>query len=260
VASLTVTDFNTIGIATAGPGAVTSVNLTAVIDAIANVGGQSNIGGLVALQSLVSAVASIVSYADSNTNAAPTVATYANAGLTGVTSVNLGAINSAIDANVPTGVDTKTEMQSLINAYTFILAEANGAAADATPTVNPTRTQYSAIGANIGGAATDAESFNLLNDSIANLSTISVDTIPEINGLAATIDKIMNLADLPTGTAIPTGAPTMAELTALGLNTSLANTAAEQNSIWQAIIDSNNSGTGVMTILQLQALIDANAS
>lgn len=260
VASLTVTDFNTIGLATAGPGAVTSVNLTAVIDAIANVGGQSNIGGLVALQSLVSAVASIVSYADSNTNSAPTVATYANAGLTGVTSVNLGAINSAIDANVPTGVDTKTEMQSLINAYTFILAEANGAAADATPTINPTRAQYSAIGANIGGAATDAESFSLLNDSIANLSTISVDTIPEINGLAATIDKIMNLAALPTATAIPTGAPTMAELTALGLNTSLANTAAEQNSIWQAIIDSNDSGTGVMTILQLQALIDANAS
>jgi len=260
VASLTVTDFNTIGVATAGPGAVNSINLTAVIDAIANAGGQSHIGGLVELQTLVTAVATIVSYADANTHVAPTLTTYANAGLIGVTSVNLGAINSAIDANVPTGVDTKAEMQTLIDAYTFILAEANGTTVDATPTVNPTLAQYAAIGANIGTAATDTESFNLLNDSIANLSTTSVDTVSEINGLAATSDKIMNLASLVTGTAIPTGVPSMAELTALGLNTTLANTAVEQNAIWQAIIDSPNTGTGVMTILQLQALINANAS
>lgn len=258
--TLTVADFNTIGIATAGPGAVNNVNLSAVVDAITHAGGQSHVGGLATLQTLVSAVATIVSYADSNTNTVPTVATFTNAGLSGVTVSNLGAINSALDAKTATDVDTKSEVQTTIDAYIAILAEANGATADATPTTNPTVAQYNAIGANIGSAASDAESLTLLNDVVANLTTSGVDTIAEINALASTVDKIMTLAALPSGSAIPTSVPSMAELTALGLNTTLANTVAEQNAIWQAFIDSNDSGNAVTTILQLQALIDAHAS
>ncbi len=258
--TLTVADFNTIGIATAGAGAVTGVNLGAVTDAIASAGGQNHIDTLAELQTLVTAVASIVSYADDSSQAAPTLGTYTNAGLSGVTAANLAAINSGIDANAATGVHTKLEMQGLIDAYTVILAEANGSAADATPTVNPTAAQYAAIGANIGAAATDAESLGLLNDVVANLNTANVDTVAEINALAATVDKIMNLAAFATGSTIPAGAPSMAELTALGLNTTLANTAAEQTAIWQAMIDSADSGTGVTTTLQLQALINAHSS
>ena len=260
VSSLSVADFSAIGLATAGQGGVTSANLSAVVDAIAQAGGQNRVDTFAELQTLVSAVATIVSYADDNSQAAPTLATYTNAGLTGVTAINLAAINSAIDANTVAGVDTKAEMQAVIDAYSAILTEANGGLPDATPASNPTVLQYASIGANIVGAATDAENLNLLNDAIVNLNTVNVDTVAEINALAATIDKIMNLAALATGSAIPTGTPSMAELSALGLNTTLANTAAEQTAIWQAIIDSVDSGTGVMTILQLQALINANAS
>ena len=257
---LTLADFNTIGLPTAGSGAVTNTNLAAVNEAIARAGGQNKVDTLAELQALVSAVATIVTYADDNSQGIPTLTTYANAGLTGVTAANLAAINSAIEANAVSGVDTKAEMQAVIDAYLAILSEANGGLSDATPTSNPTVAQYSAIAASIGGAATDIENLSLLNDSIASLSTPNIDTVTEINALAATVDKIMNLAALPTGSTIPIGPPTMAELSALGLNTTLADTAAEQAAIWLAIIDSADSGTGVMTILQLQALINANAS
>ncbi len=257
VATFTVEDFNTIGIATAGAGAVNSVNLSAVNEALGHIDGPSHLYSLVDLQALVGAVATIVSYADANSHAAPTLTTYTSAGLSGVTSTNLVSINSAVDANTPEKVDTKAEMQAMVDAYVSILSEANGAADDAT-IANPGLAQYLAIGANIGDAATDPESFNLLNDAIANLNVTSVDTVAEINALAATMDKIMHLAQLPTGSAA-TGAPGMNELAAMGLNTAAVNTASEQTAIWQAIIDSPDSGSGVMTILQLQALINANA-
>jgi hypothetical protein len=140
------------------------------------------------------------------------------------------------------------------------LAEANGVATDATPGVNPTGSQYAAIGAQIGNAATDTENLGLLNDALGNLGTVNVDTVAEINALAATVGKVMNLAAMSSGSAIPIGAPSMAELGALGLSTTLADTAAEQTAVWQAIIDSADSGTGVATTLQLQALINAHAS
>ena len=257
--NLAIGDFSTIGLATSGAGAVTGVNLGAVIDAIANSGGQSPVASLQNLQNLVSAVATIVSYSDSNTQAAPTVATYSNAGLRGVTSANLAAVNAAIDASSPSGVDTKGEMQAIVDANVALPVQANRVAPDATPMENPNAGLYAAGRVNIGSAATDVESLALLNHAISGLNNSSVDSVAEINALATTVDKIMNLTALSTASAIPAGLPTMAELTALGLSTTMANTAAEQAASWQAMMDGTDSGAGVTTILQLQALIDANA-
>ena len=259
-AGLSVADFASLGVATAGAGAVTSVNAAAVSEALSQVGGQNKVDTLAELQTLATAVATIVTYADDNTQVAPSQVTYSNAGLTGVTSSNLAAINSAVDANTAAGVDTKAHTQAVIDAYTAILAEANGSAPDVTPLVNPSAAQYSAIGANIGGASTHAEGLALLNDAIAGLNTFNIDTVKGINTLAATVNKVMNLAALATGSAIPTGAPSMAELSELGVFTALANTPAEQTAVWQAIIDSADSGSGVMTISQLQALVNAHAA
>ena len=259
-AGLSVADFASLGVATAGAGAVTSVNAAAVSEALSQVSGQNKVDTLAELQMLVTAVATIVTYADDNTQVAPPQVTYSNAGLTGVTSSNLAAINSAVDANTAASVDTKAHTQAVIDAYTAILAEANGNAPDVTPLVNPSAAQYSAVGANIGGASTHAEGLALLNDAIAGLSTSNIDTIKGINTLAATVNKVMNLAALATGSAIPTGAPSMAELSELGVFTALANTPAEQTAVWQAIIDSADSGSGVMTISQLQALVNAHAA
>jgi hypothetical protein len=98
-----------------------------------------------------------------------------------------------------------------VDAYAKILAEANGATADATPGVNPTAADYATIGAVIGTAATDPEALSLLNDAIGAQPTTGVDTVAEINALAAIVDKVMNAA------AGGTPLPTEAELAALGI-------------------------------------------
>ena len=256
----TLEDFASLGLATAGLGAVTSVNLSSVAEAISQAGGQNKLDTLVELQNLVTAVATIVTYASDSTQPAPILAAYSNAGLTGVTSSNLNAINSAIDANTVVGVDTKAHTQAVIDAYNVILAEPKDGVPRTSSFVNPTASQFSAIGADIGAANTHSEGLALLNNSIASLNVVNVDTVGEINALAATVGKVMGLAALATGSVIPTNAPSMAELSALGLNTAFANSPTEQSAIWQGIIDSPDNGSGVMTILQLQAIINTHAT
>ena len=256
----TLEDFASLGLATAGLGAVTSVNLSSVAEAISQAGGQNKLDTLVELQNLVTAVATIVTYASDSTQPAPILAAYSNAGLTGVTSSNLNAINSAIDANTVVGVDTKAHTQAVIDAYNAILAEPKDGVPRTSSFVNPTAAQFSAIGADIGAANKHSEGLALLNNSIASLNVVNVDTVGEINALAATVGKVMGLAALATGSVIPTNAPSMAELSALGLNTAFANSPSEQSAIWQGIIDSPDNGSGVMTILQLQAIINTHAT
>jgi hypothetical protein len=70
----------------------------------------------------------------------------------------------------------------------------------------------------------------------------------------------MNLAKLSTGSTIPVGALTMADLALLGVNTTLADTSTEVNAILQAIINSVDNGSSVNTILALQAIVNANAT
>ena len=211
--ALTIADYALLGLPSTGSGAVTAVNLAAVNNAIASAGGQAKVDTYPELSGLVTAVATIVSYADDKAQAVPTLTQYTAAGITGVTATNLDAINSAIDANTAAGVDTKAELQAIVDAYNVILAEANGAATDATPGVNPTVAQYALIGANIGVASTNTAALSLLNDVVGNQTTTAIDTTAEINAIAAVVDKVINAA---TGTAATL---TVAELALLGLPT-----------------------------------------
>jgi hypothetical protein len=251
-AALTVADYALLGIATTGSGAVTAVNLSAVNNALTTAGGQANVDTYAELSGLVTAVATIVSYADDKTQAVPTLAHYTAAGMTGVTATNLGAINSAVDANAATGVDTKAELQAIIDTYNLILAEANGTAADATPGVNPSAAQFALIGANIGAAATNAINLSLLDDAIAGLASTAVDSVTEINDIAAAANAVM------TGAA-GGSAPTTVQLAALGITgVTINNILAVQN----AIAATADSGLQVDTIAELQAVVTnaANAA
>jgi hypothetical protein len=252
-------------------------NILAIQNAIAATADSGlQVDTMAELQAVVSAAANaattgqthIQNYAASNLSTAPTTADYTNIGVTGVDASNLGAINSAVDALSSTGVDTPYEVQTMVNAYNRILAEANGAAVDATPGVNPTANDYADIGANVGlasggvasGSDLASSALSLLDDAIANMATTAVDTVAELNALGVTVDKIMNLAKLPTGTDISVGSLTMADLTLLGINTTLADTATEVDAILHAIIDSADTGSAVNTIQALQALVNAHAS
>jgi hypothetical protein len=108
-----------------------------------------------------------------------------------VTATNLAAINSAVDANAASGVDTKAELQAVVTTYNLILAEANGSAADATPGVNPTAAQFALIGADIGAAATNSVNLSLLDDAIGALASTRVDSVSKINDLAAAANAVM---------------------------------------------------------------------
>jgi hypothetical protein len=253
--ALTIADYALLGIATTGSGAVTAVNLSAVNNALTTAGGQASVDTYAELSGLVTAVATIVSYADDKTQAVPTLAQYTAAGMTGVTATNLGAINSAVDANAATGVDTKAELQAIVDTYNLILAEANGGAADATPGVNPTAAQFALIGANIGLAATNTTTLGLLNDVVGNQTTTAVDTIAEINAIAAVVDKVMNSAG-GTPTAL-----TIADYALLGIATtgSGAVTAVNLSAVNNALTTAGGQAS-VDTYAELSGLVTAVAT
>ncbi|MDI9335398.1 MAG: hypothetical protein QM533_13595 [Cytophagales bacterium] len=248
--TLTVADLALLGLAVTGAGAATSTNIAAINSAIANAGGTSKVDTLVELSNLVTAIATIVTYADDNTQTAPTLIHYTTVGITGVTVSNLAAINSAVDANAASGVDTKAELQAIVDAYNFILLEANGSAPDATPTQNPTAAQFALIGANIGAAATNSVNLSLLDDAIAGLNSTAVDTVQEINDLAAAANAVM------TGAAGGL-APSMAQLALLGITgVTINNIQAIQN----AIATTPDSGLQVDTMAELQAIVTTAAN
>ena len=254
-AALTIADYALLGLPTSGSGAVTAVNLAAVNNAIASAGGQAKVDTYAELSGLVTAVATIVSYADDHSQALPTLAQYSAAGLSGVTASNLDAINSAVDANAAAGVDTKAELQAIVDSYNLVLAEANGSAADATPSVNPTAAQYALIGADIGLAATNAAALGLLNEVVGNLTSTAVDTIAEINALAAVVGKVMTAA---SGTPAPLS---LTDCALLGLSTTgpgavtTVNLAAVNNALTTA-----GGQAKVDTFAELNALVTAVAT
>ena len=80
-----------------------------------------------------------------------------------------------------------------MDAYNKILGEANGASGDATA-ADPIATDYAAIGADIGAAATDTENLALLNDVIGGKTAADVETPAEIAALAAIVNGVMTTA------------------------------------------------------------------
>ena len=117
------------------------------------------------------------------TGTAPTEATYRTAGVTGVTAQNLNAINSALASATLDGakVDTLAKLQAIVDAYSAILAEANGTADDATPDADPTAAQYAAVG--VTGVDPGAEE-KMLGDVIGSKVAADVDTVEELQALA----------------------------------------------------------------------------
>jgi hypothetical protein len=230
---------------------VTPANLATVQAAIAATANDlTGVDTVAELQAVVAIAAiSAVAQADSATATTPDAAIYTAAGVTGVTPANLAAINDALDSTPVNGAatDTAPEIQAVVNAYTAILGEANGATPDATPGVNPTAAQYTAIGVTLGLAATDAENLGLLNDIIGAQSTTGVDSISELNNLAA-------LANVIQAAAAGDTAPTLAQFTALGLTGVTADNLAN---VQQAIAATTNDGTQTDTLAKIQGIISS---
>jgi hypothetical protein len=194
--------------------------------------------------------------ADNAAASGVTITDYSTAGLTGVDdSTILTAMNSALDTAAVgrAQLDTVALAQTIVDAYQAILAEANSTTAD--PTVaDPTAAQYAKIGATIGAAATTAANLALLDDALGGKTAIQVDTIAEINALAAAANAVQAQA---AGTA----GLTMEQLGLLGVTASNGSAltglnAADQALVINAITAAADDGDGTDTVGKLQTLVN----
>lgn len=191
------------------------------------------------------------------THPVPAVADYAAANVTGVTADQLDAINDALASGPVTGDWSKAPLQTLVDAYTAILVEANDTngdvgdnVPDATPTSDPSAAQYTAIGVTLGSATTP-ENLALLNDVVGASQRSDVDTIAELNTLVSIVNAIQSTA---AGQS-PSTPLTLSDLGKIGLNTSGLNS-SNFPFLLQAIAAKADDGSQTNSLTKLQTLID----
>jgi hypothetical protein len=194
---------------------VTDANLTSVLAAIAATADDGSgintlakvglIATTAAAQATSAAIAIISNY--SGTAPVPTSSDYLNAGITGVGISNLAIINTAIATLGVTATDTAIEIQAVVNAYSAVIAAADGLA-NAGAAV--TGAQFQSLGLVL---INSAESISLMNSAIDALPLISVDTQAELAALGNTVAGIIAVAS--GGAANPVLTPQA--LAAIGL-------------------------------------------
>ena len=250
-------DFSTLGLS-----GVTPSTLSSVVTAIAGTADDgSGISTLQSLQGVInnaissstaSALAIISAYNGTQTGAGiPSATTYEQAGVNGVTSGNLSAMNNAIAGLISSDKYTQPQVQGIVDAYNRILAQANGASADEDP-LFPTTSDYIAIGVNLGSLEFSNAGVSLLNDIIGAKSATAVDTVAEIEALLGIPQRLLVTA--AGGTAAP--AITAAELSGLGLT---GITTGNLPSFLSAVAATADNGSGIATLAALQGLADAYA-
>ena len=118
----------------------------------------------------------------------PTEATYKEAGYTGVTTSNVGAINSALQR---TRTQDSTGIQKVITIYQKLIDKANGNTADTT-TNDPTLSDYQALGIvllNIERAS-NGNALGLLNDIVKSRNLGDINTVSKLDGFASIADNL----------------------------------------------------------------------
>ncbi len=175
----------------AGVTGVTVDNL-AEINAVIDSLGQDDVDSKEEIQALVDIINAgnvIEGYAEDNSNGTPTLENYTTTGVTGVTADNLAEINAVIDSLGKDDVDTKEEIQSIVNAVNsgniiegYAEDNSNG---------TPTLENYTTTG--VTGVTVD--NLDVVNTVIDSLGKDDVDTkeelqtvIDQVNGLIAVIN------------------------------------------------------------------------
>ena len=138
------------------------------------------------------ALAKITAYASNSNNLKPNVQDYINAGINGVNSNNLHAVNVEVDAVTGAEADEKLEVQELANlgigeadsAFAKIIAYAE----DSTGKTAPSMEDYSIIGVT---GVDDADKTALLGELVDNKVGLDVDTLLEVQTLANSLTGIL---------------------------------------------------------------------
>ena len=246
---LTAADFSLLGIT-----GVTTDNLPAILAAIAATDDSgSGIDTFAELQTAVTNAASTASaalgvisgYTGSNT--APTVTDYANAGVTGVEAGNLGAINSVIGPLSAGETDTRAEVQAIVDAYSILLAAADGVAGTGGTL---TAAQFQILGVTSINSTSEALLMSLVADT---LNVSQIDTKDELVALASIVDRLMAAAaGNPVSPAL-----TAADFAALGIPGVNASNLA---GVLAAIAATADNGSGIDTFAELSSVVATSVS
>ncbi len=183
--------------------------------------------------------------ADATRVTTPSLANYAGAGIQGVDSSNIEAVNSAINR---VRVKDVTGVQNVLTAYQKLFAKANGTGADNT-TNDPTLADYQTLNIKLSSEmiANQNQQIDLLNDIIKNRTSTDINTVAKVDALANIADRIVLNAKGNT----PATQLTTAELKSIGLADV---TDANLASIISAIAASADDGSGVKSISQLTSI------
>jgi hypothetical protein len=227
---------------------VTENNLAQVITALRASSGVDTISELrstvaAAVAAAKAAAINVISQYDATSGSAvPTLADYANAGVSGVTSANLVSINSAFAQINEISSDTTSEIQATVSAYVSVLAGADGIDNN---NMSISSSSYSALGLS---AIDTAGKASLLNDVLDVKPQSGVDTYEEIGAFGTIISSIFVLS---------TGEQSETELT-VAMFTSLGVTGVNSENLQlvvDAIIATNDDTTGVDSLVEVQAIV-----
>jgi hypothetical protein len=227
-----------------GTGVNTKVLLQAVATSGQNTGSTSGENtGSNAPNAIQDAVTAIQNTAINNTatTSGLSVSTFVTAGVTGVTSSNLAAINSALDSVLVDGSKTSSTalIQAIVTGYKAILAAADGpTGTDAMPL---TGDQFAAIGVTgfATGSPTPGTALALL-DSVVDVSLpAAVSTELHIEAMADAANHVMAATG---GSSIDAAVLTLADLSALGISNN-GHTIAEIRTALQAIVSDTSADT-----------------
>lgn len=171
---------------------------------------------------------------------------------------NLSAIVSAIGATADNGSDIASvaQLHALMSAYDKVLTEANGSTvADVDVLSNPTAADFAALDANIGKAAKSTTALTMLNQVIGELQRADVDSINEINALAATLDTVSSRAaqTADNSTDVTFSATALSKLGLTGFASTGANNQAVADLLSDTVRDLRP--MDVDTLPELQALV-----
>jgi hypothetical protein len=258
IAKLTVADLQALGYT-----AVTADNIVAVRAAIQATTPDSAIDQAGELSTIVgNAIAGVatelakISAAAGANNASgtstPAVAAlvadeFAKANVTGVNAGNVAAINSALDTTAVTAAkaDTTAKVQDIVNAYTAILASADGTAANTS--IALTGEQYAAIGVSgvPAGSPTDGSALKLLDEVVDKSVATTVDSAGELQAMA---DGAAHVLAAAGGAAADAAKLTVADLQALGFtNVNSGNIVAIRAAIQATTPDSSIDQVGELS-------------
>jgi len=247
VPALTPADFAALGLS-----GVTEANLAEVLAAIRASGAdgsgidslsemRSIVDGAVA-QSRLDAIDRISRYGGTSATVVPTFNDFANAGVTGVTTNNLGSINTAFAEIGLSESNTTLEIQDIVSAYVAIL---NGADGVSDNDIVLTQAQYVAMG--LTRIDTAAKSV-LLNEIFDKFALAKVDTYPELQAASDVVADIFLVAI--GGQAQPE--LSIERLTSIGITGVTTDNLAL---VVQAIANSADDSSGVDSLSDIQSIV-----